>query len=335
MQRIALFLLLSGFVTSMQAADEVKRPRILGVAHMAIYVSDLQKARAFYKDFLGYEEPYTIKRSDGSDRIAFIKINEDQYLELFAEPPKKDGQLNHISFFTDSAEAMHAYLASRGVKVPDKVGSGQLKNLNFNITDPDGHTVEIVQYQPESWTRREKGRYMPDARISAHIPHIGVLAQELDRSQKFYGDILGFRETWRGSTSGTVLSWVHMRVPDGEDTIELMLFEAPQNSEQMGTKNHVCLVTPDIQKAVAALEARPARKAYGRPIEIRVGRNGKRQANLYDPDGTRIELMEPGTVDGKPVPSSTAPPPIFDPNGTPSQPKKEKAAASAGAAAAK
>ena len=31
--------------------------------------------------------------------------------------------------------------------------------------------------------------------------------------------------------------------------------------------------------------------------------------NLYDPDGTRVELMEPQTVDGQPVPSSTAPPP--------------------------
>jgi len=30
---------------------------------------------------------------------------------------------------------------------------------------------------------------------------------------------------------------------------------------------------------------------------------------LVDPDGTRTELMEPKTVDGLPVPSSTAPPP--------------------------
>jgi len=40
-----------------------------------------------------------------------------------------------------------------------------------------------------------------------------------------------------------------------------------------------------------------------------VGTNRKRQLNLFDPDGTRVELMEPGTVDGQPVPSSTAPPP--------------------------
>jgi len=140
--------------------------------------------------------------------------------------------------------------------------------------------------------------------------HIGVLIGALEPAMKFYGEILGFREFWRGSSSGTVLSWVNMRVPDGDDYLEFMLYTEPPDAEQMGVKNHICLVTPDIKKAVAILEARPARRNYGRPIEIKVGKNGKRQANLFDPDGTRIELMEPNTVDGKPVPPSTAPPPI-------------------------
>src|SRR5947208_7808630 len=85
------------------AGDTPQRPKILGVAHMALFDSDLDKARHFYKDFLGFAEPYQLKRKDGTDRIAFIKINEDQYLELFAEPPKQDGHMNHISFYTDDA----------------------------------------------------------------------------------------------------------------------------------------------------------------------------------------------------------------------------------------
>src|SRR6266478_7061641 len=105
-KRLAVALLLTVFLGSSLPAVEVKRPRILGVAHMALYVSDLQKSRAFYKDFLGYEEPYVLKRPDGSVRIAFIKINENQYLELFAETPKQDGRLNHIAFYTDSANGI-------------------------------------------------------------------------------------------------------------------------------------------------------------------------------------------------------------------------------------
>jgi lactoylglutathione lyase len=42
---------------------------------------------------------------------------------------------------------------------------------------------------------------------------------------------------------------------------------------------------------------------------MQTGKNGKRQVNLYDPDGTRVELMEAQTADGKAVPSSTALPP--------------------------
>lgn len=297
----------------LSTAVEVPRPRVTGVAHMALYVSDLAKARTFYKDFLGYAEPYSLKRPDGSERIAFIKINEDQYIELFAEAPPKlneaDGRLNHLAFSTDNAAALRDYLAAQGVRVPEKVSKGQIGNSNFTVTDPDGHTVEFVQYEPESWTRREKGKYIPDTRISTRMMHVGALVRHLDASTPFYGGILGFQEFWRGSSNGESLSWVNVRVPDGDDYLEQMLYDAPQTDAQRGTKNHICLVVPDIEKAVATLESRRERAGYQRPIQINTGRNRKRQANLYDPDGTRIELMEPNTVDGQPTPSSTAPPP--------------------------
>ena len=48
------------------AATIQKRPRLLGVAHMALYVSDLEKTRGFYHDFLGFQEPYDLKNADGS-----------------------------------------------------------------------------------------------------------------------------------------------------------------------------------------------------------------------------------------------------------------------------
>jgi lactoylglutathione lyase len=305
MSRLALFFL----VATLCLGQEVKRPRILGVAHMAIYVSDLAKARAFYKDFLGFDEPFALKRKDGADRIVFIKINDNQYLELSAEAPKADGMLNHVSFYVDDAKAMRDYLASNGVTVPATVGKGQTRNYNFNILDPDGHAVEIVQYEPDSWTSRERGKFMPDTRISTHMTHFGVLIGPLEPAMKFYRDLLGFQETWRGSSSGRQLSWVNMKVPDGDDYIEFMLYSKEPDAAQRGVRNHVCLVVPDMQTAIATLESRPARKSYTRPIEAQVGTNRKRLLNLFDPDGTRVELMEPDTIDGVPTPSSTAPPP--------------------------
>jgi lactoylglutathione lyase len=78
---------------------------------------------------------------------------------------------------------------------------------------------------------------------------------------------------------------------------------------KFGTKNHISLVVPDINKAVAELESRPYFKTYGKDLTIATGVNRKRQVNMYDPDGTRVEIMEPFTVTGKPTPPSTAPPP--------------------------
>lgn len=312
MKRFIICLLLICFTIASRAGDEVMRPRILGISHINFYVSDLQKARRFYEDFLGFAEPYDLKRDDGSVSLAFVKINDDQTIELSTDPPrqaKQEGQLSHIAFFTDSAEGMREYLASRGVKVPATVPKGRIGNLNFTVQGPDGHNVEIVQYVPESWARQQAGKYLPDSRVAAHAPHVGVTIAALDPAMKFYGDLLGFHEFWRGSSNGTVLSWVDMRVPDGQDYLEFMLYANPPDARSMGVMNHLCLVVPDMQKAVDALKTRAIAMDYKLPIEVHVGKNGKRQANLYDPDGTRVELMEPDTVDGKAVPSSTAAPP--------------------------
>jgi lactoylglutathione lyase len=291
------------------APEEPRRPQILGVAHISLYVSDINKSRSFYKDFLGYEEPFKLDKPDGSLALTFIKINEDQYIELVPGLQPGADRLNHISLYTNDAEGLRAYLGSQGVKVPARVSKGRTGNSSFNVKDPEGHTVEFVQYEPDSWSSREKGRFMGESRISTRMRHLGILVTHLEAEAAFYGKILGFQETWRGSSTGKVLSWVNMKVPDGTDYLEFMLQKELPAPDKRGTAHHICLETPDLGKALATLEARPSRQTYGRPLEGRVGINRRRLSNLYDPDGTRVELMEPGTVDGTPTPSSTAPPP--------------------------
>lgn len=293
-------------------AQAAERPRILGVAHMAVYVKDLEKTRKFYEEFLGYGEVFTLPKPDGGVRIAFIKVNDTQYFEIFNDADRGEGQLNHISFYTDSADRMYNYLKSKGVEVmSDKgsVGKGKTGNKNFNVKDPDGHIVEMVEYQPDSWTAREAGKCMPPTRISDHIMHLGVLVGDLDKATAFYGGILGFKEFWRGSGSPKMLSWVNMRPAEAQDYLEFMLYNKLPEPSGRGGKNHASLMVPDADKALAELKTRAAKVGYDREIVIQTGVNRKRQINLYDPDGTRIELMEPNTVDGKPAPNSTAPVP--------------------------
>jgi lactoylglutathione lyase len=305
---------------SLFAQQPVARPKVLGVAHMAIYVKDLARTRQFYEDFLGFAEPFTLPQKGGEPgvRIAFVKVNDRQYIEIFNEADRGEGKLNHISVYTDSADRMRDYLLAQGIKPMGNAASGpvpkgQTGNKNFNVKDPDGHIVEIVEYQPDSWTARHAGKDMPPTRISDSIMHIGFLVGDLEKSAAFYGGILGFAETWRGAANPSVLSWVNMRVPDGQDYVEFMLYGKLPPPDGRGTKNHISLMVPDAEKALAELKRRAARGLYtaphGKEMVIQTGVNRKRQINLYDPDGTRVELMEPNTVDGQPAPRSSAPAP--------------------------
>ena len=288
------------------AASCAERPRILGVAHIALFVSDIEKSRAFYKDFLGYQEPFSLNNSDGSLALTFIKINDEQYIELFPGLKPDADRLNHIGFYTDDIEALRVYLGERGIKVPERVTKGRIGTLNFMISDPDHHNVEFVQYAPGSWPVREKGSFVGALAVSPRMRHLGILVGNLDASMKFYGELLGFRETWRGSAS-TTLSWVNMKVPDGDDYIEFMLYKDLPAAAQRGVQHHICLETADVAKALTTLEGRPYRKTLSQMEGARTGRNGRQLSNLYDPDGTRVELMEP--LRGAPPASSTALPP--------------------------
>src|SRR5205085_7951656 len=89
-----------------QAGDESPRPRITGISHIALYVHDIEKSRAFYKDFLGFAEPYSLANPDGSLHLTWIKINDRQTIELFPEKESGSDRLYHIALETDDAEGM-------------------------------------------------------------------------------------------------------------------------------------------------------------------------------------------------------------------------------------
>jgi lactoylglutathione lyase len=292
------------------AQTAAQRPRILGISHAAYFVSDLPKALDFWHGLLGYDEPYNLKKPDGTIGIAFIKINDHQHIELVnSQPPAGSGYLNHIAFTVDNAEQMRRYLISRGVDVSSGIIKAKTGDLGFKIKDPDGNVVEFVEPQPDSMEARNAGKFLPDTHISNAIYHLGFLVGNSQKSIQFYGDLLGFREFWRGSSKGTVLSWIDMRVPDGEDYVEFMLYSDLPTPDKRGGQEHVSLVVPDVAKSISILESRPAFKTYAKPLSSHTGVNGQRQVNLFDPDGTRVELMEPTAASGKPVPPSTAPPP--------------------------
>jgi len=285
------------------------RPRISGVAQVALYVHDMTAAREFYGSFLGFAEPFSLTNPDGSLRAALFKIGDRQSVELVPEAAPATERLVHISLETDNAEGMRLYLKSRGIAVPDQVTKGKVTAFYFAVKDPDGHTVEFMQFLPDSWTSRDFGLHLPPTRISEHMSHAGVVVRHLDAALAFYRDVLGCTEIWRGSGNGRQLSWVNLRVPDGADWVEFMLYDKTPNLSRLGTDHHFCLLVADAAAAGETLNRRPLPAGAVLAARVRVGTDHKRQIHAYDPDGTRVEIMEPRTVDGRPAPSSDAQPP--------------------------
>src|SRR3954463_6731649 len=109
------FIILLFIALPVRAEDAPTRPPIVALSHIALFVKDIEASRAFYKDFLGFAEPYTLKNDDGTLKLTWIKVNDEQSIELFPEREVGSDRLYHIAVVTDDAEGMRKYLGSKGV----------------------------------------------------------------------------------------------------------------------------------------------------------------------------------------------------------------------------
>ena len=273
--------------------QDVQRPPIIGVAHIGLKTDDMKAAREFYGHELGFQDAFSLDKPSGGLMLTYFKVNDHQYIEVFPElkSPTED-RLSHIAFETTDIQKLRDYLASRGVAVPNSLSKGLDGNISFMVKDPDGHSVEFVQYMPGSLHRRNFGKFMPATRISQRIIHVGITVQDQAAADRFYRDILGFKETWHGGMKDDRTDWVDMRVPEGTDWLEYMLNAHNPTPRSLGVMHHLALGVPSVAAGYKTVVARGFK-----PEKPKIGRDGKWQLNLYDPNGTRVELMEPKPVE--------------------------------------
>ena len=98
---------------------------------------------------------------------------------------------------------------------------------------------------------------------------------------------------WHGGKTDTSADWISMRVPEGEDWLEYMCNVQNLTPKTRGIMNHVAFGVPEMDAAAKILQSRQAPM----PEKPKIGRDGKWQLNLYDPNLTRAELMEPKPVE--------------------------------------
>ena len=273
-----LALLILGLAAACQGQSTLARPPITGISHVAFYSSNLSSAKDFYAGLLGLGADPT--------RANLYQVGV-QALELEALPAGHGHDLiSHVAFATSDAEGLRKYLASHGVGVPDKVNTGGGGTLWFAMKDPEGNPIEFVQERPELTGRQ------PEVAVSKVMIHAGFVVHDRAVEDKFYKDLLGFHLYWQGGMKKGETDWVDMQVPDGTQWLEYMLVRQGQelSPKTLGVLNHVALGVPSVSDAAQLLRSRGWKPSENEKEQI--GKDGKWQLNLYDPDGTRVELME-------------------------------------------
>ena len=155
-------------LTLLCAAVSCAQPLALGgIAHVAFRIADLPASAAFYQT-LGFEQAFHLDDS-GRTTVAFLKINDHQFIELY--PRTEDSQplgMMHICFETDDIEALRNAYLKRGLE-PAAVAKARAGNLLFSLHDPEGQVLEFLQYLPGSLHFEDRGRHLGLRRISQHL----------------------------------------------------------------------------------------------------------------------------------------------------------------------
>jgi catechol 2,3-dioxygenase-like lactoylglutathione lyase family enzyme len=273
-------LFISAIFPIISFAQSTPRPHITGIDHVAFYTTNPDGVKKLYIDILGLASAAPIESGETTRYMSG-----KQWVGYSTAPdPKITDRWNHVAFTTDNIGGLRRYLVQKGLK-PGQIQGRSDHSLSFVVDDPEGHHVEFVERAKDETVPAE-----PDA-VSRRLIHVGFLVYNRPAADHFYREVLGFRPYWHGGMKDSETDWVSLQVPDGTDWLEYMLNQTAHPDLRLtGIMNHISYGVADMKKAQAVLESH-GWKEHG-DEHAQMGRDGKRQLNVFDPDLTRIELME-------------------------------------------
>lgn len=124
--------------------------KLSSIHHIAIIVSDIEKAREFYVQKLGFEVIRENYRAERGDWKLDLRVDEHTELEIFAEKnspqrvnrPETCG-LRHLAFRVESVEETVKELKSLGIECEPVRFDTYTKDKMTFFHDPDGLPIEI------------------------------------------------------------------------------------------------------------------------------------------------------------------------------------------------
>jgi catechol 2,3-dioxygenase-like lactoylglutathione lyase family enzyme len=272
------------FAATAQLPDPpITRPKITGISHLAVYTSNAAAADHFYGKILG-----AVKASDpeNPNGIRYM-FSATQFIEVLPLPEGAGiNRLDHVAYNTENAEGLRKYLRSKSYKTPASVSKGADGSSWFIVVDPEGNRVEFVEPP-----RLPKAIEAPDA-IGTHIIHAGIMVHNRAVEDTFYRDLLGFRPYWYGGMVEGKIDWVSQQTPDSHDWLEYMLNAKPDiSARDLGVLDHFSIGVGSVDMAFKTLKDGGRLVGVDAQEHTQMGKDGKGQFNLFDPDNVRVELM--------------------------------------------
>jgi lactoylglutathione lyase len=129
---------------------------ITGLGHVAIKVTDLDRSLDYYVNKLGFPEMLRLHKDDGSVWLVYLRITDDQYLEVFpgAENDRAPGWdangLNHICLTVDNIDPVLAQLSAAGLPLLLPLKTAIDGNRQAWLEDPDGNRLELMEMALDS-----------------------------------------------------------------------------------------------------------------------------------------------------------------------------------------
>jgi lactoylglutathione lyase len=117
-----------------------KKPRLIGINHVAIEVGDIDEALDWY----GKIFDFTLRGR--SERAAFIDMG-DQFINLARVPDhKQDGvERRHIGFVVDDRSSVKARA--------EAAGATMVEGPFLDFLDPWGNRIEVIEYSNIQFTK--------------------------------------------------------------------------------------------------------------------------------------------------------------------------------------
>lgn len=256
-------------------AQDAKRPPITGIEYVLIYAKNPAASRTFYTKELLLPEA----KCPEKDCARYV-VGKNQYIEVVPAGDRPDG-MQMIAFRTTDAKGLLRYLAAHDQNVPDKLEKLKDGSLQFEITDTEGHRLAFIQ---------PKTNFDEQGAISHRIIHFGFIVHNQADEDPLFRDLLGFRPYWHGGMQPDRTDWVSLQVPDGTDWVEYMLNIKPNaDHHTIGVMNHFSLGVVNMDTTEAALE-KTGWQPHGEEHK-QMGKDGKMQLNVFDPDEVRVEFM--------------------------------------------